>query len=265
MILIADVEIEVDILPVAEVPPVQALELNSVVVENAEAAQYKYFAFAPNTLREYEVRVNTAKGDVDVVADVIAFPSIEGFQGRWFSQQQDENSIRFTPNELPFTIHIGVCAAQAASEFSISVIESDAHALGKIEDEASGVACKNCARKLPQRSIALHEAQCARVNYRCVQCSKVMPVKQREKHARVAHALVVCECGIETEQFLMEQHKSECCMQPTKCIYCEFLVPLVMRGRHQELCGNSTSTCVFCDQVLKRKELAHHISRVHQV
>ena len=32
--------------------------------------------------------------------------------------------------------------------------------------------CKNCSQDIPEMSFMVHEARCARYNYRCVECNK---------------------------------------------------------------------------------------------
>jgi hypothetical protein len=67
-----------------------------------------------------------------------------------------------------------------------------------------------CRRRVPARSMQLHEPRCARINYYCSSCNEVLAVAERASHqgeawltrrhqlmshAATAHAVVPCTLG----------------------------------------------------------------------
>ena len=48
--------------------------------------------------------------------------------------------------------------------------------------DPNSVKCENCYRYIPSASYSMHTIMCARNNWACVECGKVMPRRDKENH-----------------------------------------------------------------------------------
>lgn len=120
--------------------------------------------------------------------------------------------------------------------------------------------CGNCLKAVSAQSFAMHEARCARINWRCDKCGAVVPTAQRQEHLQTAHAPTKCDqCEEEVEAYLLAKHKEEECKQRlVSCEYCELKMPYISVFQHQMKCGEITEVCPECKQRVRRKDLVAH-------
>jgi hypothetical protein len=57
-------------------------------------------------------------------------------------------------------------------------------------EEGSTKLCSICDGQIPEAKFRLHEAQCARNNYKCPDCGEVVAKADRESHQAEAHVKV---------------------------------------------------------------------------
>lgn len=50
--------------------------------------------------------------------------------------------------------------------------------------------CGNCGKDIEEPKFRMHEATCARNNYKCTQCGEVVPKADREHHDQENHTKV---------------------------------------------------------------------------
>ncbi len=68
--------------------------------------------------------------------------------------------------------------------------------------------CSNCKQPVAKQAFMMHEARCARINWRCDKCCVTVPTSQREEHMKTQHAPVACEmCSDMLDAYLLQQHK----------------------------------------------------------
>lgn len=137
---------------------------------------------------------------------------------------------------------------------------------------AETVTCGNCHRCISSKAIQMHELQCKRLNYYCIDCSHhnnvdpVINVKNKSKHMELYHQHVYCICGEQVEQISLINHRQYNCSQRlVHCQYCPLLVEQCNRGLHQQQCGLATSHCKVCNNGIQRKLLARHMDREHNI
>jgi hypothetical protein len=160
---------------------------------------------------------------------------------------------------------------------------------------ADSVRCSHCGAVVPQRTIAMHEAFCARHNKKCMMCERVFSIadfalhwhcptcpfvgttRDQEKHLSVWHRRVVCSCGLELELRHVMEHKRECVDRRIECRYCHLLVrsggksmnarDLYLGGDltvHESECGSRTIICARCSKPVRIKDVATH-AQLHQL
>ncbi|CAI5536421.1 unnamed protein product [Closterium sp. Naga37s-1] len=112
--------------------------------------------------------------------------------------------------------------------------------------------CANCRQLIATRTLPLHEAYCSRHNVvcphpgcsvvlrradleaggehhqHCGECGEVFGGrKEREKHERVRHGEMVCECGLVGKATDVHHHRRTACPhRPILCRFCAAVVPV---------------------------------------
>uniref|UniRef100_A0A7S2TL06 TRAF-type domain-containing protein n=1 Tax=Lotharella oceanica TaxID=641309 RepID=A0A7S2TL06_9EUKA len=144
--------------------------------------------------------------------------------------------------------------------------------------------CPVCRKDIPEKSFALHEMQCARLNVWCPKCQKcirrteapkhkhcekcnaVVTPQSYDEHMLKVHGPVTCECGATMEAMRLEAHKrNECPMRRVKCKYCGILVVHLELEAHMRLCGGKSVACRICGTEVPRRKLDAHLAAVHRI
>jgi hypothetical protein len=132
------------------------------------------------------------------------------------------------------------------------------------EPPANSSQCAHCSRWIPTATITLHQLQCSRLNWVCPTCQFVCPVSEKDKHTSIAHAIVKCECGFESEGDLVALHREfECHLRPFSCPYCNLSMPYGNRASHIRDCGSRTTKCSTCNVWVKNSDMAAHQMDIH--
>lgn len=115
--------------------------------------------------------------------------------------------------------------------------------------------CDNCMHKIAIASFAVHQARCARINWRCEKCGTVVPRGQKDEHLREAHTPVECpQCSEVVDSGTLEKHKREDCKNRlVVCEWCELSMPYVNLFQHQMKCGELTEECPDCHMRVRRR------------
>ncbi|CAI6003320.1 unnamed protein product [Closterium sp. NIES-64] len=162
--------------------------------------------------------------------------------------------------------------------------------------------CGNCRQLIATRTLPLHEAYCSRHNIvcphpgcsvvlrradlesggehhqHCGECGEVFGGRrEREKHERVRHGELVCECGLVGKASEVHHHRRTTCPhRPILCRFCAALVPalgppLSARDRlnglapHEAQCGARTAPCDTCRRPVMLKEMDVHVAAFHSL
>ena len=135
--------------------------------------------------------------------------------------------------------------------------------------------CGVCQKPVEAAKHRLHEATCARMNYKCPKCGEVVPKSDREQHEEDVHtekpdiACDLCPDFVSKVQSEVDKHKREACKnrpqipvaaaRPNhlpaqasgasleKCPYCpmEFVAGDQLQN-HVSYCGSKTKECPDC-------------------
>lgn len=278
-ISITDTDLNVDLEGLKVGESQEELELGEAKEGTVNKGEYVYYTIVlPEYINgAYLIDVKPTSGDPDLyVSSKDRNPTQKSFT--WALQQKGEKKLILSssdPNFAPGRYFIGIHAFQTDAKFSISVslYEGDeGYVLGGTSTETQTTQsgdlqfCSNCQRQVPAASFQLHSAQCARRNFRCIQCGLVMPVDQKDKHMSVIHGMLKCECGAEFEQDLLKLHKEyECPRRPVKCVFCGLELPYNERFKHQNDCGGRTATCPHCNKIFKRRDMKTHLVESHDI
>lgn len=149
---------------------------------------------------------------------------------------------------VPTVFGIGISGYKGTTKFRLSVAlasrqEAKGQRLGGREatealPEAGYTKCPSCGQTVPASSAVLHEAYCWRHNLvcpfpgcglvlrkeemrnhvHCENCGKGLAGGELEKHVRVQHTPLKCECGAELVMEEMVRHRAEEC--PLRSIVC---------------------------------------------
>lgn len=149
------------------------------------------------------------------------------------------------------TLGVGVHGYRGTTKFrlSVAVKEQEATVRKLGGSSAAGAlpgagytSCPNCGQTIPVASAVLHEAYCRRHNavcpfpgcglvlrkdamknhVHCERCGKGLAAGgELEKHIRVQHTPLKCECGAELVMADMVRHKAEDC--PLRSIVCRWV------------------------------------------
>jgi uncharacterized C2H2 Zn-finger protein len=272
---ILDTDLNVDIEGIKTGVEHVELELGEEKEVSLQQGEYGYFTIVLPEFQNgsFVIEIQTISGDADLyLSTKERYPSQKSFI--WASQQKGSKRLVLSPDDPKFSpgrYFIGVHAFGGDAKFilTITLRDKEGQTLGGTSDQAGASEtkiCSNCRRAVPVGAILLHEAQCARRNFRCPQCGEVMPLDQKDKHLSVAHALLKCECGKEFEQDVLPLHKEyECPRRGVKCVYCGLVLPYEEKGPHQFECGSRTAKCPHCDKIHKRRDMKTHIVEAHNI
>lgn len=133
--------------------------------------------------------------------------------------------------------------------------------------------CPTCRKPIEIPKFRIHEATCARNNYKCPDCNEIVPKSEKEHHDQEYHSIVSlcwlieisqiqCEfCkDFECEKSLIKDHLEYCEMKPKECKFCELKIPREQYDEHFKICGSKTKQCPDCKQHVKnRDQVAHKV------
>ena len=126
--------------------------------------------------------------------------------------------------------------------------------------------CMFCGQKIPKAGMRLHELRCKRMNFKCEKCGTVAPARRKEKHMKLAHTKIQCQCGVELEQEALQAHRQrECPYQIGVCRYCGLSLRQGDLGEHQEVCGSKSYTCAHCGKNILRRNFLEHLHIQHKI
>lgn len=283
-----DVDVEVDVVEPAQLPPPIAplrLDAPPLAAQSARADGPAYFSLVlqqADVGQRFRVRVtaSTADSDPDLFASQMSKrPSPDAYE--WQSQL-DGASEELTfqcgtaagqvQPDVPLYVAVqpydGGNGGSGECVFDIVLQRATDNRLGDGAAAIDGVECVNCGRRVPRASHALHELGCRRDNFECAVCHEILPRRSQAKHAAVRHRAVPCSlgCGRTLQQDEQAAHRRDVCpLRCVACAYCPLLVPLSNRGVHQGQCGNRTASCKRCDHAGKRNEMKRHVVEAHGV
>ena len=214
--------------------------------------------------------------------------NMSGFSERQIRklQQTGRRRIILSQDDPQFALgrfYVGIHAPLAASSFILRTIvglkseivggsfaASGARASGSLlsssgaEIPPNSTQCHHCSHWIPNATLTMHQIQCARRNWVCPSCHFVCPIGEKEKHMSIAHAVVKCECGFESEGDLVALHREfECHLRPFQCPFCNLSMPYGKRSSHLTECGSRTSQCPTCQAWVKNNDLAVHQLDLH--
>ncbi|CAN0897046.1 Ubiquitin fusion degradation protein 1 homolog [Linum grandiflorum] len=283
-----------------------------------EEGKYKYYKFLVDDLIwetiasgavmiEVKIEVETDDGDGDTDLYISKHPLLfpNRHQHEWSSHDIGSKVLFLTSKDKNLgvgTYSVGVYGFKGTAKYKVSVSARDnstaeaGKQAGSSSMDVDAVECRNCKHFIPSRSIALHEAYCARHNVACKHpgCGVVLRVGEAKnhvhcdkcglafhkdeinKHTKVFHEPVQCPCGVILEREPMVQHQASVC--PLRLITCRFCGDMVqagssatdtrdrMRGltEHESLCGSRTTPCDSCGRSVMLKEMDIHQVAVHQ-
>lgn len=211
----------------------------SGTVEEGNYMYYK-FSFDENVWNrissgdaEIEIKLDqqTQDGDTDLYVSQHPFLFPTRHQHGWSSHDIGSKVLVLSSKDKNFgsgAYSIGIYGFKGKTEYQISAVihETSKSKVGQQAVastsfvEAGTIECRNCKHYIPIRTIALHEAYCSRHNIVCkhpgcgvvlridevknhVHCDKCGNAFQNgeiEKHMKVFHEPLNCQCGISLEK-----------------------------------------------------------------
>eukprot|EP00347_Sterkiella_histriomuscorum_P023509 403334376 len=123
--------------------------------------------------------------------------------------------------------------------------------------------CSICGKDIEEPKYRIHEATCARNNYRCPQCGEVVPKGDKDHHDQENHVQIPCQyCkNFAADKKGLQVHEQQCDMQPRQCLFCEIKVAGDKYNEHLTYCGSKTKKCDLCKQMVQNRDLAEHESQ----
>lgn len=192
----------------------------------------------------------------------------------------DSNPLAY--QKSPLSVHSPSLSEDVQSPSLKSGMDSGTGAAAVSIGLDEGV-CQTCGVVLPKSRMMMHEAYCARNNFKCPVCKKVMQkaVKDEhnhcpfypsctfeasnqagvQKHRKLAHDPFLCELGCGEEILLENYHdhrKTFCVNRRETCIYCKLQLPHRLLHDHQEKCGSRTVLCPSCNKYIMKKRFTAH-------
>mmetsp|Transcript_18148 Transcript_18148/g.27233 ORF Transcript_18148/g.27233 Transcript_18148/m.27233 type:complete len:491 (+) Transcript_18148:2-1474(+) len=102
-----------------------------------------------------------------------------------------------------------------------------------------------------KKAMLTHQSACEMINYRCTfpGCGACVKRVDEEKHRKIAHEIITCECGLKIMQVKLEGHQKSRCASRTACPFCG--VEKRIRGyfQHVKACGDREQICQKCGEV----------------
>jgi hypothetical protein len=306
-----DTNLTVDFAPPEEKSPPQVrrqistgtttLSLDTPAEGAVETDGYAYFQFRiVDPLAALKFTLTAKNGDPDLyVSSVAKKPS--NIDYIWSAATVDGDEFVIDPSHPQFSTsmyYIAVHGYGAESEFELMVEE--ATPLSELDDadmkaantidrqfsqhDSSEKKCDNCHAFIPERGYTMHTLRCARVNWRCDRCSRVVQRKNKDKHSHcplcnlvvpeaevkkhidVVHAKFQCDCGAEFERDTLAIHKQEeCPLRMLKCKYCQVSIPATEHKAHETYCGSKTTACEICGKAVPRNRMEIHNATDHNI
>eukprot|EP00474_Spongospora_subterranea_P009899 CRZ10357.1 hypothetical protein [Spongospora subterranea] len=301
---VIDTTLEVDFdSPLEEAPkeePIAVIEVDHSEQGHVMADQYKFFRVK---IRDptlgfkivIETRTPDARPDIYVSTKVDRPSAISGT----FSGNIDNPVVVYpdTPGFSSSWYYIAVHSYGVAAAFSLTTSQveppADSVSVGKqlgsssvvseIQDPNS-IRCDNCMRPIPKAAFDRHSIVCARNNWACPICHKVMSVRdkanhnhcdqcdrifangEREKHNALFHVEVVCKCGQKFDSATLPDHQANNCQFRLKpCKWCCDSFPFNQVWDHEQMCGSKTVPCLLCSRNISRRMMDVHKATEHGI
>lgn len=275
-----------------------------------------------NQKNAYEISATSSIETADFnlfVSQTEDYPSLKAHD--WYSVELGENSLQLSTNEEAMFLFI--CVANDSSN-SISCIldvkiskggDTD-EPMEEVLDHIDEVQCVNCRVWIGKSKIPLHSAFCERKNAFCEICEKVLlktdfaehwhctdcpdskvhlalfniqiarHVSGKDKHLRMIHTHIDCDCGLQFPLPEYSIHKRmDCTESVVECRFCHLLRKVYnhiltfyikKRGalsssakdlilgsglnEHESECGARTIDCFQCGKAIQLKDVSHHMS-----
>ena len=249
-----------------------------------------YFFHVIDTALPVVVKVDVAGADADVFvtepSNLVLHPSLLDFD---FANVDLSSSktITISPPRSG-TYHLTVAAAadnDVACNYSLSVSQEklgvSSITTGSSSSSSSGDTrpCGNCKQEIAAANYQLHILHCERNLRVCPKCTAVFPKKggkEIDKHMRMAHSVLTCDCGFQAELAEMALHrKSHCILRLTLCRFCGLVTVFGdTRGQdahdrqynltvHESECGSRTASCDLCGKTVMLKQIDCHKQLLH--
>ncbi|CDW91546.1 UNKNOWN [Stylonychia lemnae] len=121
-------------------------------------------------------------------------------------------------------------------------------------------ACSICGKDIEEPKYRIHEATCARNNFKCQDCGEIVPKADKDHHITEFHTQTPCEyCKTFTaDKKSLAGHLNMCSMRPKQCLYCEMNLGGEKYLEHLNYCGSKTKRCDLCKQNVQNKDLTEH-------
>eukprot|EP00898_Chlorokybus_atmophyticus_P004955 jgi/Chlat1/5460/Chrsp36S05423 len=317
-----DTELEVDIVALKDEKGKRTrLEVDKPESDTVEENMFQYYEFelgqpAADDIAagscEYRVQLelsNPAEADADLYLARKPISRPSQHQHEWASHDVGNKTICLSslssPTPTPGLYAVGVYGYRGNAKYTLVVNQLTKTSPGRVLSQEASVTqgaaddyatCSNCGQAVPARSMALHEAFCARHNVRCMHpgcsavlrradaaqhvhcksCGRGMTCDALEKHMRIEHARLACACGAQLEMSAMAHHRgTECPLRLTSCRFCEAMVPAgsgqatdprdALQGLtvHESECGSRTLPCAKCKKSVRLKDMVMHMAAVH--
>lgn len=148
----------------------------------------------------------------------------------------------------------------------------------------AGEECPICQHMIPEQSLLLHSAFCARNTIKCSECGQPLDKRVYGEHWHChcgahnlgyrsvhdqEHTCDNCVCGFTGSFVEVAHHRAkECPLRLHVCQFCHLLFPqgetspaqrLQGLTGHEAACGSKTVDCPFCSKPIRRSVLAFHL------
>lgn len=178
---------------------------------------------------EVRLEAETSDGDTDIYVSrhPLVFPTQHRHE--WSSHETGSKVLILDPkdpNSVAGTYSIGIFGFKGLTRYRISLALKDNNTQRVGENATASlqvsdsVECQNCRRFISRMSIMLHEAYCVRHNVlcqhdgcgvvlrkeeagqhtHCNKCGKAFQQREIEKHMKVFHEPLYCQCGMVFEK-----------------------------------------------------------------
>lgn len=252
----------------------QATLSNEPITSSVKENEYSYYILDIVDINlTYTITLSSQQGDADLyVSYHTQKPTL--LHCDKLSQTIALDTVTVSSDDAAFKqgpLYVGIRGYQADATYTLSVttqsttLNSQRYSMANTDTlQADTTHCPNCQRSIAHRAFTMHTLQCARQNYRCVQCATVMPVRERAKHDALVHTALTCTCGVKLEQSAMLYHTQyDCPRRLLSCVYCPLSFEQHQRGAHQAECGLLHSICKLCGENFQRKLIRRHMATQH--
>ena len=151
----------------------------------------------------------------------------------WSASSVTGDSVLVPPTHPSYKpwFFLVVYGLSASSSFSLTAEEVEpepeqvGQTVGRVEASADTKQCGNCMAMIPSARFMIHEATCARNNWRCPTCKQILRPSARKRHAHcphcslgldaddvethiaVVHRDATCECGARMQVHMLQTHR----------------------------------------------------------